>query len=63
MNVYGNLNEINWKLCNEYATKNIVKEICDNYKNGKTLKDIASEYKMSKDTIRKYIKRGEVICW
>jgi hypothetical protein len=58
-----NLDLVNWDLCNEYATKNIVKEVCNKYNCGVNIKELATEYKLFKGTIIKYIIRGEELGW
>ena len=51
--------KINWKECDRFATSSRVYEACLHWNNGiKNYKDISVIMKMSKDTIRKYIKRG-----
>lgn len=49
---------INWKQCNEYATKNVVYQICDLWNKYKTTTKIKEELHMSRTTIIKYLKLG-----
>lgn len=61
------LSNINWFKCEEFAIKsNIVKEIC-NYWNNKeeweTTVDLAVILKVSKSSITKYLKQGQVLGW
>lgn len=58
-----NLNNINWEKCDEYATKNIIKEICEKYETGLSLDFLASEYKVNNATIRRYVIKGEKLGW
>ena len=58
------LSLINWDLCNEYATKNIVKEVCDYY--NQTLfsgTQIAKNLNMGQTTVYRYLKRGKELGW
>lgn len=52
--------DISWEECNKFATSSRVYEACTHWNNGiKNYKELASIMTMSRDTIRKYIKRGK----
>lgn len=58
------LSLINWDLCNEYATKNIVKEVCDYY--NQTLfsgTQIAKNLNMGQTTVYRYLRKGKELGW
>ena len=70
LNELFDLTNINWNKCEEYALKNIVKEVCDYWKNNKpnnkylTTGDVAKEFKInSTTTINKYLKQGTKLEW
>lgn len=58
------LSNIDWNKCNEFATKNIVKEVCD-YFNKTDLNPsiIAKDLKLGNNTVRRYLKRGTELGW
>lgn len=66
LNKLFDLSNIDWDKCEEFALKNIVKEVC-NYWNNKedweTTKDLGEIYKMSPTTIRNYLKKGLKLNW
>ena len=52
------LSDINWELCEEYAIKNLIKEVC-NFKANNincSTSDISKVFLLSKSTIIKYLK-------
>jgi len=54
------LSDINWELCEEYAIKNLIKEVC-NFKANNincSTSDISKVFLLSKSTIIKYLKFG-----
>lgn len=57
--------QIDWNLCNEFASSSQVREICLYYNEHPQLKtlDIAKIFKKSKPTIIKFLKRGTEIGW
>ena len=59
------LSKINWNRCNEYATKNLVKDICEYYNNNPniTLQNIAKNFYISSRTVSKYLKCGTELGW
>jgi hypothetical protein len=61
-----NLDNINWDICNEFATRNIVKEICEYYEQVKpiTPTDIAKHFNIKRrQTVYEYLKKGTKIGW
>lgn len=61
-----NLNIINWNKCEEFATKNIIKEVCEywnNKKNEETTRDVAKIFKTNKSVITNYLKEGSKLGW
>lgn len=62
---YFNLSIIDWKLCDEYALKNIVKEVCNYYKQhiNESYEYVASKFHISKCTVGRYLKKGLKIDW
>lgn len=56
---YFDLSIINWRKCDEYALKNIVKEVCDYYRQNMnaTYESVANEFHLSKCTIGRYLKK------
>ena len=64
------LSSINWEECEEYALKNIVKEVCDYWHEHKEInrEEVTTTllmhiFKLSTNTIRKYLKKGTKIGW
>ena len=57
--------QIDWNLCNKFASSSQVKEICLYYNEHSQLKalDVAKKFKKSKSTIIKFLKRGTEIGW
>lgn len=61
-----NLSMINWIQCEEFACKNLVKEVCEywnNEKEDKNVKDLVKIFKVSDGTIRNYLKVGNQNGW
>lgn len=60
-----NLNDINWKMCNEYGIKNIIKDICLYFNNNPyaTTTDIGKIFKIHGDTVRNYLIIGTNNGW
>ena len=53
------LSSINWKECEEYALKNIIKEVCDYLNNNKTsINQLSMLFNLTEGTIRRYLKKG-----
>lgn len=58
-------NDIDWLKCEEFALKNIIKDICD-YKNSHPITsnlDLVNLYQLSTTTIAKYLKVGYKLGW
>lgn len=54
--------EINWDLCEQYAYKNIIKEICEYWNNGEyTISQLSEIFKINNATIGQYLKKGSLI--
>lgn len=61
LNELFDLREINWIKCEEFALKNIVKEVCEYWNNKEeweSVNNIVENFKLSESTIRKYLKTG-----
>jgi len=56
---------IDWGKCDEFATKNLIKEICEYQRNNpsKSLKEISRLYKIAYARIFDYIKKGNKYGW
>ena len=70
LNKIFDLFNINWIQCEEYALKNIVKEVCDYWhehyeinKENINFEDLAKVFKLSSVTIRNYVKKGTKLNW
>ena len=69
LNEFFDLSKIDWLKCEEFALKNIVKEVCDYWNNKEeweTVVTIANDNKWGikdRNTIRKYIKKGVELGW
>lgn len=65
LNELFNLSNINWNKCEEYALKNLVKEICDYYKEYPMIStsDLAKEFNINRSTIIKHLKQGAKLGW
>lgn len=63
LNSMFDLSIINWKLCDEIATKTRVKEICDLWESGCSVKELASQYHCSNNTIVRYLHKGYELGW
>lgn len=60
------LKNIDWLKCEEFALKNIVKEVCEYWKNKKydeTTIDLACIFKLNRATIIDYLKKGTKLKW
>ena len=64
------LSSINWKECEEYALKNIIKEVCDYWhehvevnKEKLNLRNLSNIFCLNRDTIRKYLNKGYKLGW
>lgn len=57
--------DVDWNLCNEFATSNFIKTVCE-FKathSDLTTQDIAKKYKIDRGTVVKYLKRGSEFGW
>ena len=70
LNEIFNLNSIDWLQCEEYALKNIVKEVCDYWhehyeinKENINFNDLEKVFKLSSVTLRNYVKKGTRLNW
>ena len=59
------LSKIDWLKCEEFALSNLIKATCDYKKNNinLTCREIAKIMKLSANTIRTYLKKGNIIGW
>lgn len=66
LNEVFNLDNINWNLCEEFSTKNIIKEVCEYWNNKKeeeTTRSVAKAFKTNKTVITNYLKEGSKLGW
>ena len=61
LNEIFNLNNIKWIECEEYALKNIVKEVCDYYNKDYSIEEIEDITKINKQTIYNHLRKGAKI--
>lgn len=60
-----NLTNIDWDKCEEFALRNIVKDVCD-YKNNHpniTINELSKVFDLVHSTIRKYLHKGTKLGW
>lgn len=60
------LNNVDWSKCEEFALKNIVKEVCEywNHKeNWETVTDLGKIFALDRHTISRYLKKGTKLGW
>lgn len=60
------LSKIDWLRCEEFALKNLVKEVCDYWNNKEeweTTKDLEKLFKIGKTTTIRYLKHGIIHGW
>ena len=55
--------DIDWFAADEYATKNIIKQMCVEWENGLTMADASLKYGVSEGTIREWLKKGAKFGW
>jgi ribosomal protein S27E len=63
---YFDFNSMDWNKCEEYALKNIIKEVCDYWNNKEeweTTTNLAKVFNMNCTTIRDYLKKGCNLGW
>ena len=58
-----NLKNVDWNECEKFAMGSEIKEICDLYKNGKSIDYLSKKYQHTKETIRKYLNKGNNFGW
>ena len=70
LNELFDLSNIDWNKCEEYALKNIIKEVCDYWKERREInkEDITATYlskifKLNRNTIRSYLKKRTELGW
>lgn len=63
LNELFDLSNIDWVQCGEYAIKNKVKEVCNRYNTGVFIGDLAKEFGINRNTIRRYLKKGNELGW
>lgn len=60
------LNNVDWSKCEEFALKNIIKEVCEywNHKeNWETATDLGKIFALDRHTISRYLKKGTKLGW
>lgn len=59
------LSKIDWKSCDEFALKNLIKETCDYFKEhaNASYEYVANKFHISKCTVGRYLKRGLKVNW
>lgn len=57
--------DIDWLQCDEFANKNIVKEVCEYYEANRDMlmQDVATHFNISRATLRNYVKIGTKHGW
>ncbi|EKS4345126.1 hypothetical protein QB607_003130 [Clostridium botulinum] len=64
LNELFDLSKIDWNKCEEYALKNIIKEVCDYWnKSNETTTTLSKKFNISKKTIKEYLKKGNKLGW
>ena len=66
LNEIFDFDNINWTLCEDFATKNIIKEVCEywcNKKDEETTRSVARVFKTNKTVITSYLKEGSKLGW
>lgn len=62
---YLDFSKINWKMCDEFALKNLVKETCNYYKQhmDESYEFVSNKFHISKCTVGRYLKKGLKVDW
>lgn len=63
---YYNFSCVNWDEANNFATKNIIKEVCEFYEANKhdmLIKDMLESLKMNRTTLLRYLNKGNELNW
>ena len=55
--------DIDWDAADEYATKNIIKQMCIEWENGLSTKDASLQYGVVEGTIIQWLKKGAKFGW
>ncbi|KQC91342.1 hypothetical protein AM596_15000 [Clostridium perfringens CP4] len=66
LNKLFDLSNIDWKQCDEFANKNIIKEVCEywnNKKENEVTTNLMKKFKLSRDAIIEYLKKGTKLSW
>ena len=60
-----NLDIVDWGYCDEFATKNLIRQVCQFYNNNPNMPNykIAEEFKLNKLTIGRYLLTGDKFGW
>ena len=60
-----NLDIVDWGYCDEFATKNLIRQVCQFYNNNPNMPNykIAEEFKLNKLTIGRYLLTGNKFGW
>lgn len=56
-----NLEKVNWAECNNFAKKNLCKEICELFKDGHSVTNLSKQYMISKNSVRRMLHIGNEI--
>lgn len=59
------LSIVNWQECDEYALKNIIREVCNYYRQhaDESYECVANKFHISKCTVGRYLKKGLQVGW
>lgn len=66
LNSLFDLSKVDWIKCEEFALKNIVKEVCEYWNNKEeweTTVDVGKVFNLGKKTISRYLKKGNFLEW
>lgn len=58
-----NLTQIDWNICNQFATSSLVKSVCNLYHKGNSVTEIMHISKLSRFPVLKYLKQGTNLGW
>lgn len=54
---------VNWEICDEFATSNRVKDAADLWERGMSIRDISKNLNIDKVTVRSYLKKATSLNW
>lgn len=57
------LSKINYDICKENSTKNIIKLVCQDYNSNMTTKELMNKYRLCRTTIVNYLHKGTELMW